>query len=353
MAKVPELGFLVDEHLLRLEPVFFHDDGVYAKTQRGDQRTLFVTGRGVAHALRPLLPPGGFEARVARRNRIAVRLYFEAECRPARPAGHLDELRYFVESLLPSFSARDCCANYPLDVIPSGSPPPASDDPVAVIESLARVIPPAALPIPSVLMLGRFRALHVVKAAGAGYYIRHENLVLVPTGEEIPAALVELRWRVEARLRLSQKVAELNQRDSDRPHGPDLARAQSEIDRQGFFQAGDLLFLPGKPPLVGHLIPPHRNRALRRDSFRDLAVVAPLSLPPQIVHPRVYTRSTEGRWVPLSLRHGVCLGPGPPALRPETPGLSVLAYLRWAAARIAANGIFHAADERDIAANQR
>jgi hypothetical protein len=108
-------------------------------------------------------------------------------------------------------------------------------------------------------------------------------------------------------------------------------------------QDGDLLFLPGNPPRVGHLLPSHYNHVLGRQSHRDLAMTAPLVLPPQVVSPRVYKRTSE-RWEPMHLPHGLCLGGDPPRDRPNSPGLTLAAYLRWAAVRIATNGRFNAND---------
>src|SRR5262245_37856151 len=133
MTNLAELRFPVDDHLMRLEPVFFHSDGLYVKTQRGDHGTTFVTARGVEHRLRPLLPPGALEDRFVRRNANTVRGYLQAERDRARAGDHLDELRYFVEHLLPAFTARDCSATFPLDAIPWGPPPSTQGDPSGVI----------------------------------------------------------------------------------------------------------------------------------------------------------------------------------------------------------------------------
>ncbi len=162
----------------------------------------------------------------------------------------------------------------------------------------------------------------------------------------MPAKIVEDSWRVEIRAWLARTVAKLTECNTALAESSTLAQARVQIDREGFFQQGDVLFLPGAPPRVGHVLPPHFNRAIGRDSKRDLAMVAPFNLPPRIVGPQVYSKTCEGRWAPLQLPHGLCLGGNPPPdVRPESPGLALLAYLRWAAARIAANGAFHASDE--------
>jgi hypothetical protein len=350
MTNAPALRFPIDDHLARMDPVFFHSSGVYVKTQRESHGTSFVTTRGVVHPLRLLLPADDFNNRFKRRNAAGVRDYLQAERNRVRTSEPMKELEYFVGHLVPAFDARDYSASFPLAVIALGDPPPSHDDQAGVIDSLASQIPAAALPVPSVLMLGRFCRLRLMKSRGTTYYIRHEDQLLEPTGEESPVAVIESCWRVEAGVWLRRALARVAEYDSDRPRSAALTRALSEINRSGFFQSGDLLFFPGSPPKVGHILPPHYNRALGRACQRDLAMVAPLQFPPRVGQPHVYTKTCDGRWIPLPLRHGLCLGPSPPESRPESPGLTLLAFLRWAAARIAANGMFHASDEDDYTA---
>jgi hypothetical protein len=159
-------------------------------------------------------------------------------------------------------------------------------------------------------------------------------------------SLIENGWTAEVRAWLARSLAGLTERNPAGAGSNTLAQARAQIDREGFFQQGDVLFLPGSPPHVGHLLPPHFNRTICRDSCRDLAMVAPFNLPPRIVAPQVFTRTSDRRWIPLGLPHGLCLGGGQPDFRPTNPGLALLAYLRWAAARVAANGMFHASDEQ-------
>jgi hypothetical protein len=345
MPNPPELRFVIDVHLLRLEPVFFHERGVYVKTERTHDGAAFVTGRGAEHALRLLVPAADFHDRFVRRNATAVRNYFQAERDHAQAGNRMEELQYFVDQILPAFTARDCAAGDSLDIISERSSPATNEEPAAVIDSLASTIPAAVLPTPSVLILDRFLTLHVVKPRAASYHIRHGDQMLEPTGEEIPLSVVESRWRAEAQAWISRSLAAMAERDGYPGRSSNLDRARSEIDRTGFFQSGDLLFLPGRPPHVGHVIPPHFNRAIGRNSRRDLAMMAPLHLPPRIGQVHVYTK-TNGRWTTLTLPHGLCLGPSAPHVRPESRGVALLAYLRWAAARIAANGVFHASDEQ-------
>ncbi len=45
MSSIPEILFPIDDHLMRLEPVVFLDDGVYVKTRRDGDEASFVTAR--------------------------------------------------------------------------------------------------------------------------------------------------------------------------------------------------------------------------------------------------------------------------------------------------------------------
>jgi hypothetical protein len=345
MANMPDLLFPLDEHLMRLEPAVFLESGVFVKTRRGaDEGARFVTTRGVVHALRQFLPRAVLNDHFIRRNAASIRTFFQTEMERARFGNSSEELWYFTEQLLPAFEERDWSTASTPDVTVGGVPPDSRTDPSGMIDTLSRMIPAVFLPIPSVLILGRLRSLCTVKSPGLGYHVRFGHEVLAPTGEEIPVNLLESRWRLDVRAWLSRTLVRLT--ESAMPaESADLRRSRAEIHRVGYFQRGDVLFLQGSPPLVGHVLPPHFNRALGRSSQRDLAMVAPLTIPPRIVSPRVYSRTSDGRWVPLHLPHGLCLGGKPPEVRPENPGLALLALLRWAAARVAANGAFHALDD--------
>jgi hypothetical protein len=346
MSSLPEILFPIDDHLKRLEPVVFLEDGVYVKTRgEGDESSSFVTAHGVVHALRRLIGRHLLYEHLVRRNAGSIRSYLQTEFARARSGRGEDELRYLVEQLLPSFAERDWSTRFSLEagagVVPEFSPSERS----AIFDTLWRTIPAVFVPTPSVLILGRFRLLCIVSRTRYGYHVRHGGAVLEPTGSEVPVNLVEDGWRAEIRAWLARTVAKLTECNDAGAESATLARARVQIDQQGFFQQGDVLFLPGEPPRVGHVVPRHFNRAIGRDSKRDLAMVAPFNLPSHITHPQVYKKTPEGRWVPLRLPHGLCLGGSPPDIRPESPGLALLAYLRWAAARIAANGAFHASDE--------
>ena len=344
MATAPELNFLLDENLMRLEPVAFLDDGVFVKTHRDtDEKTSFVTQRGVVHPLRRLLRLEGLNQFAIRRNANAIRKDLQSEIERARAGNDSLELRYFTEQLAPAFDARDWTKTAPLGASPESGDPYTENDPSWVVAALSRGIPAAAWPIPSVMILGRLWSLRAAKSPGRGFHVRRGQVILAPSGEEVSAKAIEVRWRLAVIEWLTTTRAGLRVKFAQ-AESAELSLARAEIERIGHYQRGDVFFIPGSPPLVGHLTPPHFNRALGRNTQRDLAMVAPLILPPRITQPTAYVKSAEGRWGLLRLPHGMCLGPGPLADRPETPGLALLAFLRWAATRVADNGAFHASD---------
>ena len=122
-----------------------------------------------------------------------------------------------------------------------------------------------------------------------------------------------------------------------------LRQAQHELSHGGFLQCGDLLFIAGSPPRLGYVIPPHYSRTFHRQSKEDLAMAAPLTLPPTIGGLEVYQR-TSGRWAAVKPPRGICLGEQPANGIQDAPGLALAAYLRWAAWRVASNGRFHEHD---------
>jgi hypothetical protein len=170
--------------------------------------------------------------------------------------------------------------------------------------------------------------------------------MLGPTGETISVGQVDRRWREAVSGFVTQAADRLIDAGVDLAPGAAVAAARQEIARTNCLQRGDLIFLAGSPSRVGHVLPPHYNRVLGRQSHRDLAMMVALTRPPRIESPEVFVCDGQGRWRPFHLPHGLCLGGSPPDIRPETPGLALLAFLRWSACRIASNGAFHANDDQ-------
>src|SRR4051812_12771598 len=159
MSNIPDVLFPIDDHLMRLEPVVFLESGVYVKTRGANEGALFVTARGVAHRLRQFMTRDVFNEHFVKRNAPLVRKHLQTELERLRVGGHADELRYFVEHLLPSFVERDWSASFPHEVTPDVISTYGPSDLSSLIESLSHRVPAAFLPAPSVLILGRFRSL--------------------------------------------------------------------------------------------------------------------------------------------------------------------------------------------------
>jgi hypothetical protein len=345
MADDIALQSVLDQDFCRLEPVVLRNDEFYVKSDRSCDGVNFITALGVQHPLRRLCSRRTLDELLIRRNAVAVANLIRAALARARAENCQDDLRYFVDSLLPTFQARDWSDQFELDLSPEPAGHTVVRDPVVQIHELSRACPTLVLPSPSVLLLGRFRLLQPDPAAGGDHVVfGHE--VLGPTGESISVGQVNHRWRESVAVFVAHAVDRLVHADVNLAPGPAMVAAREEVTRTGCVQGGDLIFLAGSPSRVGHLLPPHYNRVLGRQSDRDLAMVVPLTRPPRIAVPEVFARDGLGRWRPFRLSHGLCLGGSPPDLRPENPGLALLAYLRWAACRIAANGAFHANDDQ-------
>ncbi len=344
MADDSALQSPIDQSLLELEPVFFLDDEAYIKTDRSSDGAYFVTAMGIVHPLRRLCSMRILKDQCVRRNAPSVDRLIRTGLSQLRTNNQLDDLRYFIENLVPAFHGRDWSENFDSDVSRTPSEPTSAPDAGEQIDELSKSLPPIVLPFPSYLALGSFRMLRADAAAAGIDHVRYNNQILVPTGETVSAAHVNRKWRDAVSRFVAQSTQQLFAAYGDTVPSPSVIEAREEIAQVGYVQRGDLIFLVGPPSLAGHLLPPHYNRVLGRQSAGDLAMTLPLTRSLRISTPGVFGRNGQGRWVPLHLPHGLCLGGSPPDVRPESPGLALLAFLRWSASRVAANGAFHAND---------
>jgi hypothetical protein len=346
MAESSALQSLIDESLSDLEPLFVLDDETFIKTERSPDGAHFVTALGVVHPLRRLCSIRVLAEQCVRRNATSIgRLVRDGVAR-LRADCQTDDLIYFMETLAPAFQGRDWSEHFDIDLCPTPAEPKFLRDFSQQIDELSEAFPPIVLPSPSYLVLDSFRML-IADAAAAGVdHVRYNHQILVPTGETVSVGQVNRKWREGVSGFVTQSARRLVAAYSDGAPSPSVSEAREEIARTGHVQRGDLIFLAGPPSRLGHVLPPHYNRVLGRQSDRDLAMMLPLTRPPRITPPEVFARDSQGRWRPFHLPHGLCLGGSPPDIRPESPGLALLAFLRWAACRIAANGAFHANDDQ-------
>jgi hypothetical protein len=330
------------------QPLVFLGGEVFAKTRQPPGAATLVSALGVEHPLRSLGPAREMSGRHLRLNREEVhRLFLSEIAARQRLHGDTETLRYFVEYLAPAVSARDWAEN------PGAGPPapqgPQPEDWSAGIGDVLDRTPVPEVPSPSLWMLGRAWLLGPQPPRPGHLCVRRGDAVFGVTGEYHLVRTLEQQWRAAAHKHLAESARGLAAAGPS--EGEALRAARAELARSGCVERADLLYVPGPPPLLGHRLPAHYNRVLGRQCERDLAVALRLALPPQVSGLQLLLRGPGGRWEPYTPPHGLCLGDGPPDGRPETPGLAVAAYLRWAALRLAANGQFHAGDGSGDAAN--
>lgn len=346
MLAASDLFYPINEHIHALAPVVFLEDGVYIKASTGEAEGVSFVPRsgGVAH-LRRLMTRNGLREFVADRNMRTLLTWLQGEIDGDWTNSGLDDLQYLVETLLPLFDERDWSRGLPRVDGTSLKNPRYADD-RAVVQKILDDAAPAAWPIPSVLMEGSFWPLRAVNVPGRGCYVRQGQAVLARTTSQIPVKALETTWREAVIAGLPKALAALKAKPAS-ASSAEFARARAELERNGYFQSGDVIFLREFAPLVGHLVPAHYNLALRRRCDRDLAVVVPMTGFPRLLMPRVYVKNGQGRWSNLTLLHGLCLGASPhnASWLADLNRIAPLAYLRWAAVRIAVSGAFH---ERDL-----
>jgi hypothetical protein len=338
------LSALFGEDLARLQPLVVLDDGVYAKTRGEAGPATLVTAVGVQHPLRRLCSHAALARRHRDANKSALLELLRQQMEHRRASASADPLGYFLHYLAPAFRERD----WGDERSPSYAAPPRpvrSDLSVRMAVEIAS-LPIPVFPCPSLVVLGRAWQLvettapecrgrtHVVVGAGT----------LGLTGGCRSAWSIESEWLAQANNAIALVAGRLAALSDSEPEWPDLAPERERLASRGSIESGDLLLIAGAPPLLAHVLPSHYNSTRGRQSERDLAVAAPLELPPRLGSVAVYERARDGRWGWLSLPNGLCLGPGAPSMIPDEPGLNLAAYLRWAAIRLAANGRFH---ERD------
>jgi hypothetical protein len=345
------LRSFVNQHFLALEPVVIHNDKLFSPSEQTDDGVALVTAQGRTYPMREVCLQETLDNMFVRSNRAIVARRIRRALTRLREDCVLDDLHYFDETLVPAFRTRDWPEQIELDSLPglfdsepAPEPAPASDLDMA-IDARAGELPRLVLPSPSLLVLGRLRLLGRGSRGEPGDHIRiGRNTILVPTGELIFARHLNGRWEQAVDRFAADAAAQLAREMGDPATSPATAVARQELAATGCVQRGDLLFLAGTPPYLGHVIRRHYNKVLGRTCDRDLAVTTPLTRP--FFNPtfEVWVRNQLGRWMRVHLAHGLCPGTGLPADRPESPGIGLLAHLRWAANRFASNGAFHVGD---------
>lgn len=335
------LSFPYGQAMQRLQPLVLVGEDVYVKTRQERGGATLVTALGVEHPLRRLCSARTLVEHHQRLNWRACRELLHAACARQNASACTDPLGYFLTYLVPAFVARDWTESR-LSVAPvSGVMPP---DVSAAMEELARHCPFPPVPCPSLWVLGRVWYLAATAPRPGCVHVQYDGTTLGLTGEFMAVKALESTWYEHMHGFVVEAAAPLLQRGKPQSDVVTLRSAQHEVARAGVLQCSDLLFIAGTPPRLGYVLPPHYNRSLHRQSNNDLAMAAPLTLPPTIGGLEAYQRDAAGRWGPARLPHGLCLGPAPVSRMQDAPGLALAAYLRWAAWRVASNSRFHELD---------
>jgi hypothetical protein len=335
------LTYPFDLSFQALQPLVVLDGDVFVKTRRGPARAELVTALGVVHPLRRFCSAADLAGHHRRLNGEQARRMVQAEMvTRLHSGGYTDTLRFFVEHLVPAFARRDQGEDC-LD----GTPPAGAEglDLIAEAAAIAEDLPPPRPPSPSLWLCGRVWNLTPGGGREGTLHVRQGEKTFGLGGSFTLVRALMTAWQQQIKDRLAQAIARIEVRIPPRPPDPELTRAREELARQRYVQRGDLLYLPGEPPRLAHVLPPHKNHVLGRFCERDLAIAAPLHLPPRITGPHIVVKTARG-WERYRPPNGLCLGGSAPAARPESPGVALAAYLRWAAQRIASNGRFHSSD---------
>jgi hypothetical protein len=327
-----------------MEPVVMLPDGVYVKAAgpaAGSSGPSLVTALGVIHPLRRFGSVRNLAEHGLRLNRRAIGAMLSETLERRASADWVNPLRYFVCQLAPAFMAEDWDPEAPeAPAPPAGSARPDLAEEIALAAGEA---PGPQHPAPSLWTLGRVWLLADGLETRGRVWVRSGDQCLGVTGHFFTVHNLETQWQTQLAQYVAGKVEFWVQAYARPGDEPDLRQASAEVARTGAFRMGDLVFIAGSPPAVGHIIPPHYNQALGRDSDHDLALTAHLILPLKLAGLGLFERSSDGRWHAVSPPHGFCLGQAPHGVV-QGP-TAVLAYLRWAAIQVVKNGgRFHEAD---------
>lgn len=344
------LPFPFDKSFQAMQPLVVVGDTVLVKSPAPSADWVLQTAAGVKHRLGPF---GRFESlwkNALQRLIPSITAVLQQEV-PRRVAElTTSPLAYFIAYLEPTFRERDFSeASY----LSQGLVVPEMkvDWPVEV-SAAAQTIPAPELVSPAVWVCGRIWKLREQSARTGCWQVVTPHQCYGLTGDFYLVATLIANWQRDVARHISQVATRLASRAGADEGAARLGAAGHEVASLGHIERGDLLFLPGSPPRLGHFVPAHYNHTLRRQVHRDLVITAPLALPLPAFPCRsglaVYERRANG-WSLASLPHGLCLGPDPPAHPQDSPGVGLASLLRWAAQRIAENGAFHSSDDADTA----
>lgn len=319
--------FIPGAEFQRLQPLIFLESMVYVPGESGPVNLISPSGRLVP--MRRFCPISliADHSRRANWRRLNESVGFTPgrEIQTARQAVDL-----FVQIMLPSFRAYTERQPAGADIFPDET-------------KMSSRLPVPDFPVPSILMLGRFWQLES-RESDIGFRVQAGDRRLVLSGEYTSAWQVSRVWQEQSVRVLEGDNTRFTEATDDQTKTRLL-----ELERRGFLAAGDLILFHSEKWWLAHVIPSHYNMPLGQRCNRSLAVAAPL------IDPRKIPGDTElrilfvqgSKWHFLELHRQVCLGHRPPEMSMPTiaPTARLAAFLRFAAARLAANGKFNENDQ--------
>lgn len=341
-----ELSYPLDLNFQSVQPIFVLDNRFLILSSDQPPVAMLETAAGGRHGL---VEWGAIDTlcRAARDAVIpaAERLLAEALPRSLAALG-TDPLAYVVDYLAGAFAKRDW-SDQAYDPKPLAAQLASVDWSVAV-RRIAREIPVPKIEPPVMLLLGRAWKLDGHPYQPGCFQVFDSGRWIRLSGDYYLLGRLAADWQTRVREFISLAAEQLLAEAGKLGATSSVSEARRELERTGFVERGELVFLEGQPPRLGHIVPRHYNRTLQRDVNRDLAVTSPLIMPPTAYPSRsalcVYER-VGGKWRPAHLPHGLCLGDEAPRHAQDSPGIGLAAYLRWGAERIAENGAFHSSDD--------
>jgi hypothetical protein len=332
MTKVPTS---INEVFSQLQPVVLLGGQLFALTRRDPGVGTLRTAAGTRCPLRTLGPWRVWMERARQPILLTWRDRVQAACALLNiQAG--DGLGWVVCQLLPLLERHDLGDQVRLPSVRTTCQPSPN-----LLGDVQEPVPELNLPEPNFGLGGRLWQLTPASRRPRCLQIDMQGETYGLTGQYTTVPMIEERWReqVQAAARQSAMKHLATARNID----PAARAAQLEVAARGYFQRGSLLYLPGNPSRLGHVLPDHYNRVLQSKSNGDLAITVPLTLPLHAAGLTMVKRESQG-WRAFSPPHGICLGTLTAAPLAD-PNLRVFAYLRAAAVRLAANGRFHSSDD--------
>ncbi len=338
------LEYPIDEAFQRQQPLVLLGEQLLAKTS-SPAAAILRTAAGVHHGLGPVATWISIGQAALRRSRSTVEAMLQNELPRQVALLRTDPLAYFIDYLVPTFRKREFSEDA-YSTVSTAHIEQADVDWTTELSAAAEGVPAPEFVQPSVLMLGRVWKLKPQPRREGCWQVDAASQCFGLSGDFILVRTLAAEWRTKVARHVTNVAAQLAQKVRQQD-SQELVIARNELAAQGFVERDDLLFLPGRAPRLGYVLPAHHNWTLRRDSVRDLAMTAPLALPP-IAYPSksslvVYQR-VKNEWKIVTLPHGLCWGPDPPQHPQDSPGVGLASFLRWAAVRIAGNGAFHSSD---------